>query len=266
MNRHLFRSIVITGASRGLGAALARALAGEGVTLGLVARDAAALDEVAGDCRRRGAASVVTGALDITDHAALEAWLTDHDATHPIDLMIANAGVFGGHPSPTEREPIQSQLSQVRINIDGTLASVDCVAGRMLTRGRGRIAIVSSLAALHPLADAPAYTATKAAVAGYGEALREHLAPHGIAVSVVYPGNVETDQTRQQVGPVPALMPADQAAHLILTGLARGRATIAFPAHLHWLIRAGRLLPWQIRARINRPMRFTVQPQSTPKR
>lgn len=252
-----YRSIAITGASAGLGAALARAYAGPGRHLHLFARRVAALDDVASSCRDRGARVVATS-CDVTDHDALRAALLRADDGAPVDLFIANAGIFDGHRPDATGEPLASQLHQVGVNLTATIAAVDAMAQRMCSRRSGRIAIVSSLAALHALADAPAYTASKAGIAAYGEALREHLLDHGVGVSIIYPGHIDTAQIAGHVGALPQLLSADAAAARIVAGLEKGRGSIAFPRRLHWLIRAGRLVPWRLRALLGRPSRFRV--------
>ena len=132
----------------------------------------------------------------------------------------------------------------------------------MRARKSGRIAIVGSLAALQPLADAPAYSASKAGVISYGEALREWLLPDNVAVSLIYPGHIKTSQVAHHVGALPLIVSADKAAAKIKKDLDRGRSFIAFPQRLLWLIRVGRLLPWRLRARLGRPMRFHVSKRS----
>src|SRR5262249_50095998 len=128
----------------------------------------------------------------------------------------------------------------------------------MRARQRGRVAIVGSLAALHPLADAPAYSASKAGVMAYGEALREWLAPDHIAVSLIYPGHIKTAQVEHHVGALPRIVSPETAARIIKRGLDRGRASIAFPKALLWLIRAGRFVPWRMRALLGAGTRFYV--------
>ncbi len=251
------RVILITGASAGLGAELARCYAAPGTVLGLVARRADALEQVAADCRARGA-TVVAGIIDVTDGAALAAWITALDARQPIDLAIVNAGLFGGIGSDGELETAAETHALLRTNLDAAILTANSVAGCMRPRRRGRIAIIASLAARQPLADAPVYSASKAGIAAYGEALRERLSPEGVHVSVVLPGHFATGQTAVQQGALPRLMTAAEAARHIRRGLARGRSTIAFPASLVWLIRAGLCLPWRLRAWVDRPFRFTV--------
>ena len=108
------------------------------------------------------------------------------------------------------------------------------------------------------MADAPAYSASKAGLIAYGEALREYLEPDGVQVSLINPGHIETAQVAAHLGALPLLLPAEAAAARIKRGLERGQEHIAFPRRLHWLIRAGRLLPWRLRAHLGRSQRFEV--------
>jgi NAD(P)-dependent dehydrogenase (short-subunit alcohol dehydrogenase family) len=203
-------------------------------------------------------AEVLQKPCDVTDGAALTGFVAAVEAGGAIDLVIANAGDFWGNGPNGALEPLERALSQVKVNLEGAILTVNAVLGRMRERKQGHIAFIASLAALHPLADAPAYSGSKAGVAAYGVALREMLAPEGITVSVVYPGHIDTDQTEAHVGALPLLMLPDEAAQTIAAGLARRRSFIAFPRGLVWFIRLGSLIPWQLRARLERPLRFHV--------
>ena len=230
------RHILVTGASSGLGAALARAYAGPGRRLFLAGRAADRLGAVADDCRRMGAAVDAT-VLDVTDRAAMAAWMNRADDAAPLDLVIANAGISGGTYGGSESE------AQVRAifaaNVDGVLNTILPILPRMEARRRGQIALMASLAGHRGFPSAPAYCASKAAVKVWGEALRGQLAPHGIDVSVIMPGYVKSPMTDANDFPMPFLMPAEKAARIIRDGLRRNRARIAFPwpmAMIAWLL------------------------------
>jgi short-subunit dehydrogenase len=251
------RTVVITGASRGLGRALALAYAAPGRRLALLARNQELLRYTARLCEMRGA-QVLQKTCDVTDQEAMGAFVAAVEAGGPIDLAIANAGDFWGNGPNGALEPLARALGLIKVNLDGAIVTVNSVLPLMRDRKQGQIALIASLAALNPLADAPAYSASKAGLAAYGAALREMLAPEGIAVSIVCPGHIDTDHTEVQVGPLPLLMLPDEAARIVAAGLARRRGLIAFPRRLVWLIRLGWLLPWQLRARLQRPLRFHV--------
>jgi short-subunit dehydrogenase len=253
-----YESVVITGASGGLGRALAILYAAEGRPLGLIGRDAVRLQAVADECRARGAA-VKTGQFDLSDNELTQSFMREFDAANPIGLLIVNAGVFTGHHPGREMENAAEVLAVLRTNLEAATSTVAAVLPMLRSRRSGRIALIGSLAALQPLADAPAYSASKAGLMAYGEALREWLAHEGVAVSLVYPGHIATDQVARHVGALPLVLSADAAAQRIKRGLDRGRSFIAFPRRLLWLIRAGRLLPWRVRARLGASQRFEVR-------
>ena len=251
-------NIVITGASTGLGAALACAYAASGRHLGLVGRDKSRLKDIARQCEHKGA-QVTIGVLDICDGDTLVTWMSTFDDTAPIDLVIANAGVFTGHGSDGSLESIEEIAWQSRTNLEGAIRTVNAALPAMRARQRGHLALIGSLAALQPLADAPGYSASKAGLMSYGEALREFLIPDNVAVSLVYPGHIETAQVKDHVGALPLMVTAEKAAQIIKAGLDRRRSFIAFPRRLLWLIRAGRVLPWRLRALLGRDFRFSVR-------
>ncbi|ACA14891.1 short-chain dehydrogenase/reductase SDR [Methylobacterium sp. 4-46] len=246
--------ILISGASSGIGAALARHYAAPGTTLALNARGAERLEAVAESCRRAGA-EVETRALDVRDRAATRAWIEDLAARRGLDLAIANAGVNGGHPEGGI-ETEETAFLVIDVNLLGALnVALPCVA-RMAARGRGQVALISSLAAIAPLPDAPAYSGTKAALLAHGLALREKLAPRGVRMNVVCPGYVRTAMGADYQGWRPLEMSAEAAARRIARGLARDEAVIAFPAALAAAARGAALLPESLRRLGMRGFRF----------
>ncbi len=231
-------SILITGASSGLGAALAEAYAAPGVRLALGGRDAERLDAVAASCRSAGA-EVEVAVVDVVDAEATARWVETADDRRALDLMIANAGISAGSRSTGESaEQVRRILS---VNVDGMVSTVLPAIPRMVGRGRGQIAMMASLAGYRGLPGAPAYCASKAAVKVFGEALRGELAGKGVGVSVICPGYIDTPMTQRNRFPMPFLMDAPSAARLIKRRLARNKARIAFPwpmAAAVWLLQA----------------------------
>jgi len=242
------RHILITGASSGIGAALARHYAAPGVRLGLGGRDGARLDAVAADCRAKGAA-VASAALDVTDRAAMRGWILAADDVRPLDLVIANAGIGGMGVDEDHARAIFA------INVEGVLNTGYPALERMAARGGGQLALMSSLAGYRGLPDAPAYSASKAAVKSLAEAWRGAYAAAGVRVSVICPGFVATPMTEGGRFPQPFLIDADRAAGIIARGLSANRPRIAFPWQLAlatWLLAA---LPPRLGDRIVRPRR-----------
>jgi len=218
--------ILITGASSGIGEALAVEYASEGVTLILVGRDLERLDSVAAQCRD-GGAEVRLATIDVTDAKFFAQWLEGVDSMTPIDLVIANAGISGGTSGGAEND---DQVRRIfAVNVDGVFNTVHPVIAPMAARRRGQIALMSSLAGFRGFPGAPAYCASKAAVRSYGESLRGGLAPDGIEVSVICPGFVRSRMTAANPFKMPFLMDARRAAKIIKRGLARNKARIAFP-------------------------------------
>lgn len=203
----------------------------------LQGRDRGRLDAVAVDCTKAGA-EVDVQVLDVTDRQAMAAWIERVDQTTPLDLIIANAGVSGR--SADDPDPLRTLF---QVNVDGVLNTVEPVMPRMTARGRGHIAIMSSLAAFRGTPTAPGYTATKAAVRLYGEGLRGKLMKDGVAVSVICPGFVKTPMTDVNEFPMPFLMTPERAALIIRRGLDRRAARIAFPLRLYWIVRLVAALP-----------------------
>jgi len=234
------RSILITGGSSGIGAALARIYAASGVTLALCGRAAARLEAVAEACRAAGA-EVRTATIDVREAASLAAWIAEIDAVAPLELVIANAGVSAGTGGAGETEAQARRIFET--NVTGVINTVMPAVEIMLPRGRGQVAIMASLAAYRGFPGAPAYCASKAAVRVWGEALRGHLHGAGIAVSVICPGYVRTPMTAANDFPMPLLMDAERAARIVRHGLERNRAHIAFPWPLYAAVRLLSALP-----------------------
>ncbi|MEY4679284.1 MAG: hypothetical protein RLZZ276_933 [Pseudomonadota bacterium] len=245
--------VLVTGASSGIGAALARRYARRGRVLSLCGRDATRLAAVAEDCRARGA-EVDAAIVDVADRRAVEAWVSERDAATPVDLAIANAGISGGTSGGAAPDGLAEPRAQhdaiMAVNVDGVVNTVNAALGAMAPRRRGQVAIVSSLASFRGFPGAPAYCASKAMVRTWGEALRADAAAAGIGVCVVCPGYVRSPMTDRNDFPMPFLMEADRAAALVERGLARNRARIVFPMRLYLLLRLFAALPEPLLDRI----------------
>jgi short-subunit dehydrogenase len=234
------KNIVITGASSGLGAALARRYAGEGVTLHLSGRHMERLQAIAMECQSKGA-TVYIRAVDVTDAKTTRDWLAAADAIQPVDLIIANAGVSAGIGGGGETE--EQTRTIFAVNVDGVINTIEPLLPLMVERRHGQIAIMSSLAGIRGLSSSPAYSASKAAVRTLGEGLRGWLKDYGVEVNVICPGFIKTPMTDINPYPMPCMMDGAKAAAIIAEGLARNKARIAFPKRLYWPLAIATCLP-----------------------
>jgi short-subunit dehydrogenase len=234
------RSILITGASSGIGAALALQYAAPGIRLALSGRNRERLDAVATAAGDAGA-DVQTAILDVTDATSTADWVESMDDAAALDLAIANAGISGG--TFGGGESVEQAGAIFSTNLTGVVNTLHPAAGRMAARGRGQIAVVSSLAGFRGIPGAPAYSASKAAARAWGDAMRGRLKQHGVTVSIICPGFIRTPMTDVNQFSMPMLMEAENAAALIRRRLARGHAMIAFPWPMYLLVRLMATLP-----------------------
>jgi len=245
--------VLITGATGGIGGALALEYARAGCqTLILQGRDVARLRDLAASCGAHGA-RVVTQALDVRDHVALLAWLDDISRRESPELVIANAGVNIHMGDQRQNEAWDDVVRLLDVNIKAVFATVHGVLPMMRARRCGQIALISSLAAWRGLPQTPSYSASKAAIKVYGEAMRDALLADGVRMHVVMPGYVASSMCFDMPGPKPFLWSAERAARTIRRGLQANRARISFPFPLNlgcFLLSlippavSGRILKW----------------------
>lgn len=236
-----FKNILITGASSGIGEALALHYAARGAdNLFLCGRNSRRLSAVAKACRQNKEVKVHTKVLDITDREAAAAWINECEEVAPLNLVFANAGVSTGC------ETVENVYNTFETNIFGVvntvLPTIELFKKRPHPRYRS-IAITSSMAGYHGLMTCPSYSASKACVKAWGEALRLALRPQGINVSVICPGFVRSRITDQNTCPMPYFMEAGQAAAIIADGISRNVGLIAFPWQMRLASWFGSILP-----------------------
>jgi short-subunit dehydrogenase len=236
------KTILITGASSGIGAALARAYARDSAALLLWGRDQARLDQVAGECRALGA-TVSIQAFDLRDAAGFAAKLVAADAATPIDLAIFNAGQGGtaANDVPAEAPEISQAIAEV--NFVAPVVGANAMADRMVRRGAGHIVLIGSISESYPLPQAPTYAATKAGLRLFAEALGLRLAKRGVVVSLVSPGFIDTPMSRKVKEAKPFLMTADAAAAVIVHKIAAKKRVIVVPWQFAVIRAVSNLLP-----------------------
>jgi NADP-dependent 3-hydroxy acid dehydrogenase YdfG len=226
------RCILITGATGGIGGALAPAYAAPGVTQILQGRRLDRLEEMAEQCRAAGA-RVILHPLDVQDLDALRDWITSISETEQPDLIIVGAGLNTSTGPNAEGEVWELSQALIEVNVLAAMATVQAALPAMRARQHGQIALFSSLAGWRGLPATPSYSASKAAMKAYGEAMRDLLAPEGVKVNVIMPGYVESKMCFEMPGPKPQLWAPDRAARRIRRGLAANQARISFPFPLN---------------------------------
>ena len=177
--------------------------------------------------RRSLGAQTWSTLVNVTDREAMASWITRSHQIRPLDLIIALAGISCGTFS---REETPEEIRAVfGVNLDGMLNTVEPAIPLFRQRGRGQIALTSSLAGTRGFPVAPSYCATKAAIRVYGEGLRSRLLRENILVAVINPGFVKSPMTAANPYPMPFMVSAERAAWIIKRNLAKGKARIRFP-------------------------------------
>jgi short-subunit dehydrogenase len=243
---------IITGASTGIGHALAHELAKRGYDLALLARRAELLEGLASELRERGKRAVAI-ACDVADAAAVREAVQRAQAElgGAFDLAVANAGV--SIPSHATKFKLDDAEQMIRVNVLGLMYLYDAVIPSMVEQGSGRFAGVASIAGLRGLPTSGPYSASKAAVQAFLEAARIELKPYGVGVTIVNPGFVATPMTEKNRFRMPFLMQPGPAAVVIADGIERGSRVVEFPLPMSLLMRFVRYLPDALYERIMVP-------------
>ena len=236
------KSVLITGASSGIGAFLARELARRGARVGLLARREDRLRELGRELRSAGARAAWAPA-DVTDGEGLTAALEALDAElEGTDMVVANAG-YGAPELPGRFKPGAS-IKMYDVNLMGMLRLFDWALPRFLEAERGHLVGVASVASFLGLPQNPSYCGSKAAVRVHLQSLRTTLKPYGIAVTTICPGFVESELTAKAKFWMPFLWQTERAARLIADAIESRRGEVVFPWQMRLLKQlAVRLLP-----------------------
>jgi len=238
----------LTGASSGLGWALAPLLAADGHALALGARRLELVEKLAGEIRAAGGAALALE-VDVADREAVRAAVKrTEQELGAIERLVANAGIDG--PTPARRFDAAVFEKVQRTNLLGPAYCIEAVLPGMIERGRGHIVGISSLASYRGLPGAAAYCASKAGLSALLESLRIDLQGTGVAVTTVNPGFVRTPITAGSRHPMPFMLDADDAVRRIHRAIRARRRIFAFPWTLATITRLGRLVPSPLYDRI----------------
>jgi len=233
-----WRSAWVTGASSGIGRALAVALTRGGTKVAASARSANALSELAHECP-----GVAPLPLDVTDAVAMtQAARSIATTLGALDLAIFGAGIW--LPMSARNFSAARAAQSMAVNYQGVVNGIEAVLPAMIERRAGHIAIIASVAGYCGVGATSAYGPTKAALINLAETLRNDLADQGVRLSLINPGYVDTPMTRSSASPKPFMISAEDAAGRILAGLEKEKFEIAFPWPLVALMKLGRLMPY----------------------
>jgi NADP-dependent 3-hydroxy acid dehydrogenase YdfG len=255
---------VVTGASRGIGRAVARALAARGATIGLAARSTGALETLAAELPGSHHPLTCDVALPASVAAAVEEFVA---ATGGLDLLVANAGI--AHYEPVAEQDLEHVEQMTQVNWLGTVYTVKAALPPLLAGGRGHIVVMSSGAGLRSFPGAAAYSATKAAQRMFAEALRHELAGSGVSLTTVYPGEIRTSLHAHELSRMPewyrggpkAATP-EALAKRIVTAVERDRRDL----HYRPLVKGLGMLNGVSPAAADRLMRRLRGPTAAPRR
>jgi short-subunit dehydrogenase len=247
---HYAPHVVITGASSGLGAALAAQYAARNVRLSLMGRNRDRLQAVQALAAENGScAEYFCGDVCASDD--MRELLIRIDDTQPVTLLIANAGIGGAYAlSPPDGESATVARNLISTNVLGVINTITPLLPRLIARRHGHIVIIGSIAGFAALPEAPSYCASKAAVHTYGTALRRKLRASGIGVTVISPGFIATPMSASLSTPKPFLEPVERAASRIVRAIDSGKRELSCPWPLTWAARLDRWLPPSIGDRV----------------
>ena len=251
------KSVLITGASSGIGFSLARELASSGCRLGLLARREERLESLAMELAQQGA-RVAWAAADVTDREALHGALDRvSEQLGAVDVMVANAG----YGLPEQPHKFRSERSQgiYTTNLLGMVHTCDWALPRFYARRKGHLVGIASVASYFGMPNSASYCGSKAAMRVHLQALRLTWRPYGIYVTTICPGYVESELTEGNRAPMPFIWPVDRAARVIAQAIERRRAEVVFPWQMRIITMLLVVLP---RAVVERVIGLSVKRKS----
>lgn len=227
----------VTGASSGIGAALAVELVARGWKVAATARRAEALQALA-----KRSADIHAFPADVADREAMRAAAANIRASlGPIGLLVANAGVY--LPVDARAPDAETYRRTFDVNLMGVVHGIEAVAPEMVARRAGHVHVVSSATGFGGMPTSSAYGASKAALINMAECLKIELDRCGVGVSISTPGFVETPAQEDNAFPKPAMMTPEKAARRIADAVMRGGFETTFPRRFTWVLKALYALP-----------------------
>lgn len=234
--------VFLTGASSGIGEALAVEMAKKGAILGLLARREELLKEIVSRCEAAGGTARYFS-CDVVDYERVQAAA---DALRGefgrIDILIANAGIGGNNKETRELQP-EFVKKVIDINLMGAVNSVYAVLPQMLERKSGQLVAVSSLAGYRGLPKSAAYSASKGGMTNLFESIRLDVQDKGVSVTIIHPGFIKTPLTAGRKNKMPFLMELEDAVPLFLKAIEKKKKFAAFPWQLATFVRLGKIFP-----------------------
>ncbi len=255
MNQWKNRVVFLTGASSGIGEALAIALGTRGAKLSLLARREEELKRIADECRAAGSEALVFAA-DVTDAAAVaEAAERARTELGAIDVLIANAGI-GGNDEATRTWDPEAVKRVIDVNLLGSVNAVHAVLPAMLERGEGHLVAISSLAGFRGLPRSAAYCASKAGLTSFFESVRLDVQHRGVDVTIIQPGFIKTPLTSGREAAMPYIMELEDSIPYFMKAMEKRKKFAAFPWQLATLVRSARVFPAWLYDRIASRARY----------
>lgn len=234
--------VFLTGASSGIGEALALDLAKRGACLGLLARRREILEDLAERCNSAGGQAVALPADVTAAEEVAEAAERLRAEFGKIDILVANAGIGGNNDETRNYEPTAVK-KVVDINLLGSVNAVYAVVGKMIERREGHLVAISSLAGFRGLPKSAAYSASKAGMTAFFESVRLDVGHKGVSVTIIQPGFIKTPLTSGRANKMPYLMELEDSIPYFVRAIERKKKFAAFPWQLATLVRAGKFMP-----------------------
>lgn len=236
------KTILLTGASSGIGEGIAFAMAAKGARIGLLARRAEMLEDLARRCIDAGGQAIALAADVVDANAVAAAANTLRSTFGPIDIMIANAGIGGNNAETRDLMP-DAVKKVIDINLLGAANALHAVLPQMLERGSGQLVAISSLAGFRGLPKSAAYSASKAGMTAFFESVRLDVQHRGVDVTIIQPGFIKTPLTAGRESKMPFLMELNDAVPHFLDAIERKKKFAAFPWQLATIVRLGKVMP-----------------------